>query len=183
LFETRAILPFETERFSLQREWPAEVVHMADDWVDKYLKSWNDKARQTEISLHRARFVEQGASPFFDNLYKRIHKDFASFQSIANDMHLTILRQGNRFSVIRDIYPMLKLEVWLSGSTIEYLRSCLIDRSQNDFQEEESGQISLVSDLSGNLQARLKGRLLKDSSEMSESLLTPVFNYLKEHCV
>jgi hypothetical protein len=75
---------------------------------------------------------------------------------------------------------MVKLAVTLSGPTIQYTRSSRIDRSQADFREDDTGQISLVSDLDGNIQGRANGDLLEDYSEMSEFLLTPVFDYLRE---
>ena len=156
---------------------------MADDWVDKYLKSWSQDAQRREISLRRARLVDQGASRFFDDLSRRVKKDIETFQSFAKDPDLLVVRQPGRFSVTRNNYPMPKLEVLLNGPTIEYVFSCRVDRSQAEFQEDKRGQISLDSDLSGNVQARVNGRLLADDSELSEFLLTPLFNCLKDRGV
>lgn len=154
---------------------------MADDWVDKYLASQSEKSQDHEVSLRRSLLVDSGASPFFDGLYRRVLKDFGTYQSVAKDLHLAILRQENRFSIARNAYPMPKLEVWSNSPTIYYTFSCRVDRSQEDFPEGDTRQIALVSDLSGNIQARGNGKLFKDFPEISEFLLTPVFDCIRIH--
>jgi hypothetical protein len=154
---------------------------MGDDWVKKYLGSWSQDSQRREAELRRAQLVESGSAQFFAELRARIGKDLATFQAQVNDPHLIYLQEAEAFSLTRNAFPMVKLAVTLSGPTIQYTRSSRIDRSQADFGEEDTGQISLVSDLDGNIQGRANGDLLKDYSEMSEFLLTPVFDYLREH--
>jgi len=154
---------------------------MGDDWVKKYLGSWSQDSRQREAELRRAQLVESGSAQFFAELRTRVGKDLATFQAQVNDPHLTYVQEAEAFSLTRNAFPMVKLTVTLSGPTIRYTRSSRIDRSQMDFREDETGQISLVSDLDGNIQGRANGDLLADFSEASEFLLTPVFNFLKMH--
>jgi hypothetical protein len=151
---------------------------MAEDWVEKYLESNRTSERREELLLSRAKFVDQGSSVFFEELRQRVQYDLEKFCASTSDCDTSVSGSVNQFLISRTIFPMVKPLVTLNGPTIYYRYSCRVDRSQAEMKEVPTGMISLRSDLEGNLSARINGKLTADHSQISEFLLTPVFDCL-----
>ena len=154
---------------------------MASDWVKKYMQSWKADDKKLDADLRRADFVAENSPPFFKALWDQVNNDLKAFYEGGGDSRLIgQFVPSRKFVVTRRDFPMIELNVTLGNGYIEYVCKSKFDHASS-FDPEATGQLIITSDLQGRLQVRRNGEPYADHSELSEFLLTPVFEYTKRN--
>ena len=151
------------------------------DTIEEYLNSWEDDNNRRSDDRTKARFVAQAGQQFFADIWKAVQSDLAVFQKKFKDPTLRqVFDARSAFTVSRDNYPQVKLEVALSIPHVVFTRHSRVS-SRSEETEDAKGCILLESDLKGNIQASYNGNVLPDYKAISRFLLVPLFEYLRIH--
>jgi hypothetical protein len=165
-------------RFIFALNW-GEAKSVPNDWVNKYMESWNHDDQQREADLRRAQFVSAGSLALFKSLWKQVEGDVAQFHDGGGDPRLIAqFIPSSALVVTRREFPMIELMVKVENGYITYKRLWKFDHPS--FMEEVEGQFIITSDLQGRLQVKRNGEPFADHSELSQLLLTPVFEYIRK---
>lgn len=159
-------------------DW-GEAKSVPSDWVNKYMGSWDHDDQEREADLIRAQFVSARSLALFKSLWKQVEADVAQFHNGGGDSRLIAqFIPSSALVVTRREFPMIELTVKVENGYITYKRLWKFDHPSS--KEEVEGQFMITSDLQGRLQVKRNGEPFADHSELSELLLTPVFEYIRK---
>jgi hypothetical protein len=166
-------------RICLEIEW-GKKKSVPDDWVNDHLKSWADDDRRHEAELRQAEFVSAGSLALFKLISEQLEADITKFHNAGGDRRLkSQFIPSNGHWVTRREYPMVELKVKAENGYITYSLQRQFDHASK--LEETKGAFLITSDLQGRLQVRKNGEPFKNHSELSQLLLLPVFEYIRQN--
>jgi len=152
-------------RLLVEFEWTG-AHFMAEDWVRQHILTWE------------ARNVQKEAPAFFEGLWKRVDSDLRELEK-PGYFHLEWqVNAPDQFTIRKEHLPAVTAVVKLSSGIITCKYSYNEDSTSGKTEKEQ--KIIIVSDGHGQVQAKSNGKTFIDHSEVSEFLLMPILEFLRD---
>ena len=148
------------------------------DWVESYLADDGDRSRR---AMRISDLSVQGAPIAFRILASRIKSDVRKLESATRCGVRYEFSPSTKF-VVRSSsgrLPFARIDVELIGLDIVCTRTRKLDSTCSP-EDLPLLRFRICSDLMGNVQIMKNGTPFEDESELSQELLGPLFDYLRE---
>jgi hypothetical protein len=147
---------------------------MPKDWVRKYVES---RRRTKDSDLRCSQVALARAHDVLLNVSGQVKEDVATYNGL---MGATCLQHdfipSKSFVVRKGEYPAVTLKVTAEDVTLRCEYSFKADDTCE--RRETVSLFRIVGDLAGNVQVKKDGAVYAEDCEISEAMLTPVFDFL-----
>lgn len=149
--------------------------HMAKDWVNKYVKLHTDRNESRNAELRSGQVAATRSPDVFGAIQDRVKDDVAAYAAGTGiDIKFGLAAGG--FVVRRPQYPAATLEASLQGVTIQCKYSFMEDDTSGIKNDRTLFRIFANPD--DSVQVKKNGDVYAGDSEVSEAMLTPVFDFV-----
>jgi hypothetical protein len=146
-------------------------------WVNELVECLEEFERRDSLALKRIEMAEAAAPHFFSVLARCMEAGVRELVQEKPYLHL-IFRgvPSDRFTVSRDEFPCVTLDVERKGIRLEIRHSFRADEATERSIEEKIALLKSASD--GSLLAKCDSRLFTEATDFSQALLRPIVRFI-----